>query len=53
MENFFKHDIKREIVDDYLDLSNGSNGTEAIVEEDDIKQIYSNNNANKFFSFGK
>jgi hypothetical protein len=50
MENSFTRDIKKEIVevDDYLDLRDGSNETEAKEEEeDDIKQIYSNNSANK------
>ena len=46
MDNSFIRDIKREVVDDNIDLRNGSNGTVLKVEEDDFHKFFSNNNAN-------
>ncbi len=45
MEHSFKRDIKREAVDDDLDLRNDSNGSETKEEEDYVSnQMYTNNN---------
>ena len=46
MDNSFIRDIKREVVDDNIDLRNGSNGTVLNVDEDDFHKFFSNNNAN-------